>query len=34
MQEIILKVRYFERELPKSREKGNLIFSFKLNPFQ
>ena len=31
MQEIILKVRYFERELPKSLKKGNLIFSFELS---
>ena len=34
MQEIILKVRYFETGLSKSLKKGNLIFSFESNPFQ
>ena len=34
MQEIILKVRYFERGLSKSYKKGNFPFSFKLSPFQ
>ena len=33
MQEIILKVRYFERRLSKSLEKGNFIFSFEPVPF-
>ena len=27
MQEIILKIRYFERELPKNVKKINFIFS-------
>ena len=34
MQEIILKVRYFERALSQSVKKGNFIFSFKPSPFQ
>ena len=34
MQEIILKVRYFERGLLKSLKNGNSNFSFKLSPFQ
>ena len=33
MQEIILKVRYFERELSKILKKGNLIFSAEPNLF-
>ena len=33
MQEIILKVRYFERGLSKSLRKGNFIFSSHLVPF-
>ena len=33
MQEIILKVRYFERELSKSLKKVNFIFSFEPSPF-
>ena len=32
MQEIILKVRYFERGLSKSLKKGNFI-SFKPSPY-
>ena len=32
-QEIILKVRYFERGLSKSLEKVNFIFSYKPSPF-
>ena len=34
MQEIILKVGYFERGLPKSLKVANLIFSFEPSPFQ
>ena len=34
MQEILLKVRYFERGSSKSLKKGNFIFSFKPSPFQ
>ena len=34
MQEIILKVRYCERGLSKSLEKGNFLFSFEPSPFQ
>ena len=34
MQEIILKVRFFERRLSKSLKKGNFIFSFESSPFQ
>ena len=34
MQEIILKVRYFDRGLSKSLRKGNFIFSFEPSPFQ
>ena len=33
MQEIILKVRYFERRLLKCLKKGNFIFSFR-TPFK
>ena len=33
MQEIILKVRYFERRLSKSLKNGNFIFSFEPVPF-
>ena len=33
MQEIVLKVRYFERGLSKSLKKGNFIFSFDPVPF-
>ena len=33
MQEIILKIRYFERELPKKRQKVNFIFSSRPSPF-
>ena len=33
MQEIILKVKYFERGLSKSLKKGNFIFSFEPSPF-
>ena len=33
MQEIILKVKYFERGLSKSLKKGNFIFSFESSPF-
>ena len=33
MQDIILKVRYFERGLSKSLKKGNFIFSFEPVPF-
>ena len=32
MQEIILKVKYFERGLSKSLKKGNFIFSFEPSP--
>ena len=34
MQEILLKVRYFERGLSKSIKKDNFIFSFEPSPFQ
>ena len=34
MQEIILKVRYFEKGLSKSLKKGNFIFPFEPSPFQ
>ena len=34
MQEIRLKVRYFERGLRKSLKKGNFIFSFEPDAFQ
>ena len=33
MQEIILKIRYFERGLSKSLKKVNFIFSFEPSPF-
>ena len=33
MQEIVLKVRYFERGLSKSLKKANFIFSFESSPF-
>ena len=33
MQEIILKIRYFERGSSKSIKKVNFIFSFELSPF-
>ena len=33
MQEIILKVRYFERGLSKSLKKGNFLSSFEPSPF-
>ena len=33
MQEILLKVRYFERGLSKSLKKGNLFFFFNPVPF-
>ena len=33
MQEIILKVKYFERGLSKSLKKGNFIFLLNLVPF-
>ena len=33
MQEIILKVRYFERGLSKSLKKGNFFFLLKPVPF-
>ena len=33
MQEILLKIRYFEKGLPKSLKKVNLIFSFEPSPF-
>ena len=32
MQEILFKIRYFERELPKSLKKVNLIFFSNLVP--
>ena len=32
-QEIILKIRYFERGLLKSLKKVNFIFSFEPSPF-
>ena len=34
MQEILLKIIYFERELSKSLKKGNFIFSFEPSSFQ
>ena len=34
MQEILLKVRYFERGLSKSLTKVNFVFSFEPSPFQ
>ena len=34
MQEIIFKIRYFERKLSKSLEKVNFTFSFEPNHFQ
>ena len=34
VQEILLKVRYFQRGLSKSLKKGNFIFSFEPSPFQ
>ena len=34
MQEILIKVRHFERGLSKSLINGNFIFSFKPSPFQ
>ena len=34
MQQIILKVRYFERRLSKRLQKGNFIFSFEPTPIQ
>ena len=34
IQEILLKVRYFERGSSKSLKKGNFVFSFKPSPFQ
>ena len=33
MQEILLKIRYFERGLSKSLKKVNFIFSFESIPF-
>ena len=33
MQEILLKIRYFERGLSKSLKKGKFIFSFEPSPF-
>ena len=33
MQEILLKIKYFERGLSKSLKKVNFIFSFKPSPF-
>ena len=33
MQEIILKVKYFERALSKSLKKGNFIFLLNPDPF-
>ena len=33
MQEILSKVRYFERGLSKSFKKGNFILSFEPSPF-
>ena len=32
-QEILLKIRYFERGLSKTLEKVNFIFSFEPSPF-
>ena len=34
MQEIILKVKYFERGSSKSLKKGNFMFSFEPSPFE
>ena len=34
MEEILLKIRYFEGGLLKSFKKVNVIFSFKPSPFQ
>ena len=34
MQEILLKIKYFEKELSKSLRKVNFIFSFEPSPFQ
>ena len=34
MQEILLKIRYFERRLSKGLKKVNFIFSFKPSPFK
>ena len=33
MREILLKIRYFERELSKSLEKVNCVFSLNPDPF-
>ena len=33
MQEIVLKVRHFERGLSKSLKKGNFIFTFEPSSF-
>ena len=33
MQEIVLKIRYFERQLSKSLKKVHFIFLFELIPF-
>ena len=33
MEEVILKIRHFERGLSKSLRKVNLIFSFEPSPF-
>ena len=33
MQEILLKIRYFDRGLLKSLKKVNFIFSFEPSPF-
>ena len=33
MQEILFKLRYFERGLSKSRKKVNFILSFEPSPF-
>ena len=34
MQEIILKVKYFERELSKNLKKWNFFFFLEPSPFQ
>ena len=34
MQEVLLKVRYFERGLSKTPKKVNFIFSSETSPFQ
>ena len=34
MQEIISKVRYFEKGLTKGLKKGTFSFSFESSPFQ